>query len=211
MKRVAQMIGLLSAIHVVVLAGFVGGLFASGRINREKLARIVDIVRETENEEVVAEVSLKTDEQVRRASSDRIEAEKVAEEIDERRIDRLVRDLEAKYEMLEEVKQKIVADEKQLAVREAKFSQMMKDERERLQNEGFLEAMQIYSNMPPESVKNLFMTMEDRPVMEYLVLMDDRARKKIIKKFQMPEELEKIKRVINALMNEKKVSLVELR
>lgn len=211
MKRVAQMIGLLSAIHVVVLAGFVGVLFASGRINREKLARIVDIVRETENEEVVAEVSLKTDEQVWRASSDRIEAEKVAEEIDERRIDRLVRDLEAKYEMLEEVKQKIVADEKQLAVREAKFSQMMKDERERLQNEGFLEAMQIYSNMPPESVKNLFMTMEDRPVMEYLVLMDDRARKKIIKKFQMPEELEKIKRVINALMNEKKVSLVELR
>lgn len=205
------MIGLLSAIHVVVLAGFVGSLFASGRINREKLARIVDIVRETENEEVVAEVSLETDEQVWRASSDRIEAEKVAEEIDERRIDRLVRDLEAKYEMLEEVKQKIVTDEKQLAVREAQFSQMMKDERERLQNEGFLEAMQIYSNMPPESVKNLFMTMEDRPVMEYLVLMDDRARKKIIKKFQMPEELEKIKRVINALMNEKKVSLVELR
>ena len=211
MKRAAQMIGLLSAIHVIVLAGFVGVLFASGRINREKLERIVEIIREAEDGEAVAEVRLETEEEVPKASSERIEADKVAEEIEERRIDRLVRDLENKYVMLEEVKQKIVDDEKNLAQREAQFSQMMKDERERLQNEGFLEAVQIYSDMPPESAKKLFMTIEDRPVMEYLALMDGRARKKIIKKFQTPEELEKVKRVIDALMNERKVSLEELR
>ena len=211
MKRAAQMIGLLSAIHVIVLAGFVGVLFASGRINREKLERIVEIIREAEDGEAVAEVRLETEEEVPKASSECIEADKVAEEIEERRIDRLVRDLENKYVMLEEVKQKIVDDEKNLAQREAQFSQMMKDERERLQNEGFLEAVQIYSDMPPESAKKLFMTIEDRPVMEYLALMDGRARKKIIKKFQTPEELEKVKRVIDALMNERKVSLEELR
>ena len=113
--------------------------------------------------------------------------------------------------MTEEARAKLIADQKQHAAKSEKFDQYILDYHRKLQREGFAEAVKVYSKMKPDMAKDLFMGMEDREAMEYMALMSPRSRAAIIKKFQAGKETAKLKRILDLLANEMKVSLEGLR
>jgi len=66
-------------------------------------------------------------------------------------------------------------------------------------DKGFQDSLQLYSSMPPKSVKTIFLTLDDKVVQQYLEAMPPRSANKIIKEYKTPEELARIQKVLERM------------
>jgi hypothetical protein len=82
--------------------------------------------------------------------------------------------------------------EKDLANREQEAAKLQDDQ-------GFQTSLALYTAMPSRQVKNIFMTLNEVTVQEYLQAMDTRTAGKIIKEFKTSDETAFIQRVLERI------------
>src|SRR5439155_15931204 len=71
---------------------------------------------------------------------------------------------------------------------------------DRLANDkGFQDSLARYQAMPGKQVKQIFMTLDDDTVMNYLQTMEPRAAARIIKEFKAPDEVQRIQKVLEKM------------
>src|SRR5262249_15121951 len=76
----------------------------------------------------------------------------------------------------------LTSDQKKLADQEQQATKLAGDK-------GFQDSLQRYQAMSGKQVKQIFMSLDDQTVMNYLQAMEPRAAARVIKEFKTPEEV----------------------
>jgi flagellar motility protein MotE (MotC chaperone) len=84
------------------------------------------------------------------------------------------------------------AEKKQLVAREQLAARLANDK-------GFQDTLELYKTMPARQVKQVFMATDDETVKRYLQAMEPREAAKIVKEFKTPDELTRVRRVLDQM------------
>jgi hypothetical protein len=212
MKRLFSVLMLTLAINFLALAGGVGYLFQTGKLDKAKVAKVKEIVfapaapaattqPTTAPSTTPGKMDLATIMANRGGGSAIEQVEFLRRTFDAQvlELDRRQRELADLRRQVDLANQKLAQDraaldkrEKDLAAREAEAQKLQDDN-------GFQSSLSIYNALPPRQVKTIFMTLNETTVQQYLQAMDARTAGKIIKEFKTPDETAFIQRVLERI------------
>jgi hypothetical protein len=212
MKKLWSVLVLTLAINFLAVAGGVGWLYQTGRMDRDKVMAIKDLLfpppppaaPTTQPTEVPAsQPSLKLEELLAKHAG-LPAAEQLA--LIRQSFDSQMAQLDRAYRGLVDLQRQVDLAQKQLAVDRAALEKRRKEldirekQTERLAtDQGFQDTLSLYQSMPAKQVKAMFMTLDDQMVVQYLQAMEGRAAARITKEFKTPEELDRLKRIMEKL------------
>lgn len=215
MKKLLSAIVFVLAINFLAVLGGAGWLFQSGKMDREKLGLIKDMLfAEPKPPEVVATqpstqpattepTTLKLDELLAKYAGRRtgeqveliqqsIDAQAVALDRRSRELDDLMKQILREKEELARKTATLDADRKHLAEQEQKQVADASDK-------GFQDSLKLFIAMPGKQAKAAFMDLDDATVARYLQAMPPRSASKIIKEFKTPAEQTRINLVLDRM------------
>lgn len=164
MKTMLKLVLVLSVANLLAVAGFVGWLFASGRVDGERLTRVRDIFRPTIAEENAAEVEA----DAAAAEAERLAADDLrirglplasgeeiaAEDRFRERATLALRALEEQHRRMQDdlsTRESAVTErEKDLAARQSDWEQSISDAKDRQTNAQFRKAVRLLEAAPPK-------------------------------------------------------------
>jgi hypothetical protein len=202
MKTMLKLLIVLAVANLLAVAGFVGWLFASGRVDGERLSRARDIFRPTIAEEkaALAEAELSAAEAERLAADDlRIRglplasSEEIAEE--ERFRERALlamRSLEEQHQRMQDdlsSRESAVTEREQaLAERQSDWERSIADAKGRQTNAQFRKAVRLLEAAPPkqgrEWIHELLRTGQEDLAVAYLDAMNPAKSANLLKAFK---------------------------
>jgi flagellar motility protein MotE (MotC chaperone) len=212
MKKLFGVLVLTLAMNFLLLAGGVGYLFQSGKLDKAKIAKVKELV-------MTPPVAVATTQPTTKPSANGLanlnlstlmgnHTGSAIEQVEFLRrtfdtqmlvLDRRQRELADLQRQVDLANQKLAADrtvldkrEKELAAREQEAQKLQDDQ-------GFQNSLSIYNAMPSKQVKTIFMTLGEATVQQYLEAMDARTAGKIIKEFKSPVETAFIQRVLERI------------
>jgi flagellar motility protein MotE (MotC chaperone) len=205
-KRLFNVIVLALAANFLILAGGVGYLWKTERLDRDKVHSIREILFPPNEEAgpaarpatqpatqpvlnldavLVAHANMPAAEQVQLLQ--RTFDSRMAQ------LDRRQRELEALHDLVKNGEARLAKDradfEQELLAlrkREQEADQLAKDK-------GFQDSLELYGTMKPKQVKDVFAGLPDDVVVRYLRAMDPGQAGKIIKEFKTPAEVQRVK------------------
>jgi hypothetical protein len=114
-------------------------------------------------------------------------------------LDRRQRELSDLQRQVELAKGQMNRDRAALDAQSQKLAQREQQEDKLARDKGFQDTLERYQVMPPKQVKELFMRLDDRTVVNYLQAMEPRAAAKILKEFKSPVELARAEQVLEMM------------
>jgi hypothetical protein len=200
-KKIGMLILLLLSFNFLAVAGGVGYLVGTGKIDKEKAKTIGKLIfpdpapptsQPTTDESTIKDPLMRFDDLLIKTSS-KSAAEQVAivqdtflalnAQLDQKNqeIRRLKLQVDLAQEQLERDRAAVLAREKALTQKEQSQDAQAKDE-------GFNQSLAVYNKMPSKQVKDIFMNLEEATVVRYLQAMDDSRAGRILKEFKAPAE-----------------------
>jgi hypothetical protein len=223
MKKLLNVLILTLALNFLVVAGVVGWLYKSHRIDREKMQAIKEIVfpatqpssaatQPAETEEVATtQPMMKLEEllakQAGRSTSDQVEFIQHTFDAQMAMLDRRNRELNGLLDQVNQAKAKLSRDRESLS-QEQSALQGREQLAAQLENDkGFQDCLALYNSMPSKQVKTIFMTLDEPTVTRYLQAMQPRSAARIVKEFKAPEEVERIQKVLERMRQSQQPSV----
>jgi flagellar motility protein MotE (MotC chaperone) len=212
-SKLFNVIVLLLALNFLAVAGGVGWLAKSGRLGKAQVAEIKAILFRPPPE-VVAETQPGAPDPSTRPSLklDALLAEKaglpVGQQAEHLRqmfdansaeLDRRQRELLALKDQVERAQRELDTGRGQLLKAEAAVNEREQEAARLASDQGFQDALKLYSSMPAKNVKQIFMTLDDETVVRFLRAMEPRTATKILKDFKAPDELSRAQRYLERL------------
>jgi flagellar motility protein MotE (MotC chaperone) len=208
-----NVIAMALALNFLALAGGVGWLFKSGKIDKGKAHAIKDIVfpppvpeapaTQPSGPTAATQPFLKLDELLAKHSGRR--AGEQADVI-QTTIDAQAAQLDRRKRELDDLQSQVASEQEQLA----RKNEAVEAERRRLAEEqkliqdsagdkGFDDSLKLYSSLQGKQVKQIFMGLPDDIVVRYLQAMQPRVATKVIKEFKTVDEMQKINRLLERM------------
>jgi hypothetical protein len=216
MKKALHILILLLAINFLLIAGAAVWLGRSAHMDRQKLEAIREILfPRTESPQAATRPTTKPAtqpatrlEQLLAREAQLPATERVVQL--QRSFDAQAAILDHRRQQLEDLQQQISLAQAQL-LRDRETLQSHKQElltREQKENrlkadKGFQDSLSRYEAMRPNQVKEIFMGLDDRTVMNYLQAMEPRQAAKIIKEFKTPAEMDRIGKIMEMMRQAK--------
>jgi len=213
MKKILSLISLVLAINFLAVAGAVGYLAGTKKIDREKLTAIREIVFPKEAppstqpavEEPGATVSpvLRLEEllarQAGRSATEQVEFIQTTFDAKQQELDRRQRELVDLKRQVDLARDQLSRDRAVLSTGQ-KDLKAGQDLSQKLQDDqGFQDTLALYSSMGAKQVKTIFMTLDEQVMQRYLQAMPPRTATKIVKEFKTQQELERVQRVLERM------------
>jgi len=214
MKKIFSVIALTLALNFLALAGGVGWLVGTKKIDGEKINAIREIVfpKEAPASDPTTQPVVDATPQPSTVKLEELLAQKsgrnATEQVEfiQRTFDGQLQTLERRQRELLDLQRRIDLARDQLAkdrksqdAREKSFETRAEEQEKLLTDEGFQASLLLYNTMPAKQVKSVFLGLEDDTVMRYLQAMQPRTASKIIKEFKTPEELARIATVLERI------------
>jgi hypothetical protein len=210
-KKLFELLVLVLAVNFLVAAGVVGWIVKTQHVDHDKMEAIKDIVfpstAPSATTQPVADATtqpaMRLDELVARESG-RTAAEQVdiiqhnfdAQMAQLDRREREVKDLERQVDL---AKQQMAKDRAALEAEQADLKKREDAASKLASDQGFQDALDRYIAMPPKEVKQIFLTLDDQTVMNFLQAMEPRTAARIIKEFKTDDEVARIQRVMEKM------------
>lgn len=215
MKKLLNVIVLVLALNFLAVAGAVGWLKSSGKLDREKVYAIKDILfpkdespttqpsttQPSGQEAGAAQPMARLEELLAQQSGMKNAGEQV--EFIQRTFDAQMAQLDRRQREVNDLSRQVELAKQQIARDRAEVETQRKtlDAREQQStklatDKGFQDSLALYKSMSGKQVKTIFMTLDQDLVASYLQAMEPRAATKIIKEFKSPEETSFIQRVM---------------
>jgi hypothetical protein len=212
-KRLLNVLAWTLALNFLAAAGGVGWLVKTGKLDREKVQSMREIVFPTTaptTQAVGVELASATtrpmmkleellEKQAGRPATEQVAYMQTAFDAQMAQMDRrnrelvdLQRQIELAQGQLSKDRAALEAEKKQLAAREDQTARLQADK-------GFQDSLELYKTMQPKQVKEIFMTLDEGAVQRYLTAMEPRAAGKIIKEFKAPAELQRVQAVLEKI------------
>jgi len=218
MKKLGTVIVLTLAINFLAAAGGIGYLFNTGKLDREKVLAIKDLVfapppsaaPATQPTTQPLDTALPTTRPIDslekllaqhagRPAGEQVEIMQRSFDAQMAMLDRRQRELLDLQRQVDLSKQQMERDRAaldksrtQLATREQQATKLATDK-------GFQDSLALYNTMPGKQVKTIFMTLDDETMRQYLQAMAPRSAARIVKEFKTPEETARIQRVMESM------------
>jgi hypothetical protein len=213
MKKLFNVLILTFALNFLVVAGGIGWLFSSGKLDKTKMTAIKEVVfpppstQPADAKKVEADPTtqptLKLETLLAKnaglPAGEQIEQMQRAFDQQQAILDRRSRELQAlkdqtDYAAAELARKRaiLLKDEKTLTARETEAKRLAEDE-------GFQNTLNLYNTMNGKQVKQVFATLDDDTMMRYLQAMEPRAASRIIKEFKTDEEVHRIQQVMEKM------------
>lgn len=211
MKRVFNTLMLVLAANCLAIFAGVGWLYSGGKLDHQKITAIREILfpegaapaKPAQAAVPSTQPTARLDELLAiksgRPASEQIESIRTAvaqqlAELDrrEREVLQYQQRVEQKNEQVKKAWEEVENERKRLAAQEQEATRLAGDK-------GFQDSLELYQSMPAKAVKTIFMGLDDKTVIQYLQAMDSTATKRITKEFKAPEEMERLKRVLERM------------
>lgn len=198
--RLTTAIVIVLALNFLLVAGGVGYLAGTGKLDRAKMDAVREILFPKPVETVVAEepkpqetgTIVRLDELINRNAgkpvSEQVEAIRSAFDAQQARLDRQSRELIDLRRQVELAQAQLAKDRAALDLREQALVQRDAELSQRADDAGFEASLALYNGMQTRQVKEIFATLDDAVVVRYLQAMDPRRASRILKEFKTPEE-----------------------
>ncbi len=206
MKKIIGLILTLAAVHFVAVVAAAGYLLASGRLSRDNTQRITEILFPPPASQPASQPAtqpvattrplLKLEEllakQAGRPATEQVDFIRNAFDEQMGQLERRLREMEDLQRTIEAARDQLARDRVTLAARQKTLDER-ESEAARIENDaGFQAELQLYTSMPPEQVKRVFLGLDDQIVARYLQAMPPRTASKIIREFESPEEMSRL-------------------
>jgi len=199
LRRLYHVLAWLALANLFAAGGLVGYLLASGRLNAERVEQIAIVLRgDFPKPEVAA--SRPADEQqppeTSREELARLEAQRrFYGMISERR----QRELDDRRNLNQVIQLDVNRQLEQIREKEQEFNDHKRQTEQALEQSGFQQALDMYSEMDPKLAKDVLLTKKDADVVQIFTQMDSIRRKKIVNSCKTPEEKAWIARVLTQI------------
>jgi len=209
-KKLFDVLVLVLAVNFLIVAGVAGWIVKSRQVDREKITAIKEILYPSTAPattqpvaDATTQPSLKLEELVARQSG-RTAGEQVefiqhtfdAQMAQLDRREREVRDLERQVDL---AKQQMARDRTALETEKSELKKREQQATKLASDQGFQDALERYIAMPPKQVKQIFATLDDQTVVNFLQAMEPKTAAKIIKEFKTDEEVARIQKVLEKM------------
>lgn len=213
MKRIFDVLMITLALNFLAAAGGVGWLWKTGKLDKDKVQAIREMVFPTTaptTQDVKAELADATtrpmlrleellEKQAGRPATEQVAFMQTAFDAQMAQLDRRQRELVDLQRQVDLAQQALTKDraafeteKKALAAREEETALLQADK-------GFQDSLELYKSMQPKQVKEIFMKLDDSAVERYLTAMEPRAAGKIIKEFKTPDEIQRVQTVLERI------------
>jgi hypothetical protein len=213
-KRLINVLAMTLALNFLVVAGGVGWLWKGGKLDKEKVHAIREMVFPTTaptTQAVGVELAggattrpiLKLEEllekQAGRPANEQVAYMQRAFDAQMAVMDRRHREMVDLQRQVDLAQQQLAKDRAALEGEKTVLA-TREDETARLQaDKGFQDSLELYKSMQPKQVKEIFMNLDDGSVQRYLTAMETRAAGKIIKEFKTPAEIQRVQAVLEKI------------
>lgn len=211
MKKLLNVLILALALNFLAVSGGIGYLVYAQRLDREKVAKIRELLfpgpAEATTEPTAAgattQPSVKLEELLARytgfSSAEKIEQVQHTFDAQMAQMERRQQELTRLQEQIDLAKQQLARDRDALADEEAALQQRQ-EEAVRLENDkGFQDSLALYRSMSSRQVKQVFIGLDDETIIRYLQAMPERTGARIIKEFKAPDEISRIQRIMEQM------------
>lgn len=200
--KLFNLFGVLSIATLLASGGFGAYLFATDRLNAERLEAIAAIVRgdtlpgegATEEDEANkgedAQASKKPPTQ---QAADEAEARRRRERLEGLEIERAAEDLHAQERVLDQLMAHVVQEQEKLAETRREFEERQRKVKSSRQDLGFAKELSLVSGMKPAQAKEHLITTWKRHPADAIRLMKElnpRQAKRILDQMRTPDELQ---------------------
>ncbi len=214
MKKLGGVIILTLALNFLAVAGGVGWLFQTGKLDRAKVMTIKELVLTppvldpattqptaldapttkpvNSLEKLLAEASGRT-------AGEQVEFIQRSFDAQMAMLDRRQRELTDLQRQVDLAKQQMERDRVALEKGRTELSAQQQLAKKLETDKGFQDSLQLYHTMAGKQVKAIFMTLDDETMRLYLQAMQPRAAARIIKEFKTPDEVARIQKVMEAM------------
>jgi hypothetical protein len=197
-------------INLLLAAGFVGWMYADGRVNKERIDRAIDVfslrigdeaAQEQQAEQLAEKAQKELEQQARLESTakgpvtlrERLDRDRQTDEMALARIqlindqNQALRDEMARFQ--ENHNQRVA----KLDEERATFEKWVQDHAEKTKDENFQQVVSLYEKQAPKQTKQAFQTLmqqgETEQVVEYLAAMSSRKAGAVLGQFKTPAEV----------------------
>ncbi|MGB7156736.1 MAG: hypothetical protein WBD40_01640 [Tepidisphaeraceae bacterium] len=215
MKKLGSVIVLTLAINFLAAAGGIGFLFNSGKLDREKLLAIKELVF-APSPVVEAPTTQPTDESAAttqpvnnletllakasgRTAGEQVEFIQRSFDAQMAMLDRRQRELTDLQRQVDLSKQQMERDRAALEKGRTQLASEQELATKLATDKGFQDSLLLYNTMPSKQVKTIFMTLDDATMRQYLQAMQPRTAARIIKEFKSPEEVARVQKVMESM------------
>lgn len=195
-RRLYEFVALLALIHLVVLVGLAGYLFADGRLNAERVGYLADVLRGELPEQKIATTQPSTITEVPETSELSIARSQIEEEIIRRQFDRQLRELQDKLALAEEYMLKITRRQEALDDKAAAFDESQRALAEERLAAGFRKDLDIISSLSGPMAREILVKRSEAEAVKMIMQMDPRQVKKIVAACKSKSEKDWIARVL---------------
>lgn len=211
-RKLFNVLVLTLAMNFIALAGAVGWLFHSRKLDREKVTAIREMIfteppapaaPTTQPDAATTQPILQLEQLLSRQSgrSAGAQAEFIKESFDAQmtQLERRARELLDLQRQVDLAKAQLARDRTQLGQAESDLAAKQAQADKLAGDKGFQDSLALYTSMPAKQVKAIFMTLDEQTVVNYLQAMQPRTAAKIIKEFKSPEETSRIQSVLEKI------------
>ena len=201
--KLFNLFGVLSIATLLAGGGFSAYLFATDRLNPERLEFIAAVIRGDALPTDVSEDAAATNEpaedpdanagQPTRQAAEEAQARRRRERLEGLEIERAAEDLRAQERVLDQVMAQVVQEQEALAKTLSEFEDRQRKVKSARQDEGFAKELSLVSGMKPAQAKEHLITTWERHPADAIRLMnelDSRQAKRILDQMRTPEELQ---------------------
>ena len=220
MKAFATAIIIFLTLHLMAASGFITWLYASDRLNLERIEQVIELFRptiahqraeaEAEAEQIEAEQQAQREEARLEAVSEGVvsaaalvDHRRAAEVLAAERMDRIDNDIQRLREQMTARERSLAQQIEAFEAEVEAFEQAREAYLDRLDDEDFKRIIDLLQRQPPEQVKDLFLQYIEqgrmRQVVDYLRAMRPAAASDVLTRFRRPQEIEAAATLIQEL------------
>jgi hypothetical protein len=210
MKRLLNLLAWTLALNFLAVAGGVGYLFQSGRLDRARIVAIKDIINPAGSGVVPAtqptpatQPALKLDELLAqhagRPPVEQLQYIRQAFDAQMVQLERAQQEMQALRAQAEAAQAAARREQEALETARKKLEAKEKETQQQASDKGFQDTLALYNSLPAKQAKTLFMSLDIDKAVEYLQAMEPRVAARITKEFKTPEETERLKKILDRL------------
>lgn len=222
MKTILRVIALTLALNFLALAGGVGWLWQSGKLDKAKVAQIREVLfaadgpatrpatqpsdtasgdlpRAPNLEEMLAKTSGKS-------AAEQLQYIRTSFDTQMAQLDHLRKQLLALQQQVKLAQDQVLLDRKKLQEEKLVLARREQEAQRLANDKGFQDSLGLYESMPTKQVKTIFMGMDDAGMLRYLQAMEPAKAARIVKEFKTPEETERLKKVMEKMRQPESVA-----
>ena len=201
LKRLFNMLVLVALVNLFALIGFAGYLFASGRLNEDRINQMARVLRgELDEEDASTTQPSESEEEPPIRSAVEIAKANERSRYNELMSERHLRQIEDRRRLGEDTRIEVDRLLEEIGQREARVQKQLEAVRQEKELAGFEKQLEVYAKLEPKRAKDLMMKeMTEADVVHLLMAMDESKVVKIGNACKTDEELNWIGRILNQI------------